>query len=153
MSTNTSGCTPASLSATGALVPATQNLKGQTLPEAPPNKFSLTGIYTLTFDPGKLALSGSYIWKDRTFGTLFNRDYSRAPELNQVNLRAIWTSKNDDWNLIGYVDNVFDRTNRDSRSGSLLQAPTAPGQVGVLTINDALVNPRTYGVELRIRFH
>jgi iron complex outermembrane receptor protein len=150
---NTSGCTAASLSATGALVPATQNLKGQTLPEAPPNKVSLTGIYTLNFDPGKLALSGSYIWKDKTFGTLFNRQYSEAPELNQVNLRAIWTSANDNWNLIAYVDNVLDRTNRDSRSGSLLQAPTAPGQVGVLSINDALVNPRTYGLEFRIRFH
>jgi iron complex outermembrane receptor protein len=148
----TTGCSAATTSATGALVPATQNLKGATLPEAPPNKFSANAIYTFQFDPGKLALSASYIWKDKTYGSLFNRSYSQAPPLNQVNLRAVWTSANENWNLIAYVDNVFDEDNRDARSGTLIVAPTAPGQVGNITINDALVNPRVYGVELRVRF-
>lgn len=149
---NTSGCAAATTSATGALVPATQNLKGATLPEAPPNKFSANAIYVFQFDPGKLALSGSYIWKDKTYGSLFNRSYSQAPALSQVNLRAVWTSADENWNLIAYVDNVFDKVNRDARTGTLLVAPTAVGQVGNIMLNDALVSPRTYGVELRVRF-
>jgi len=164
---NTSGCSPAkiTLPAAGApagtvatFTPATQNLKGNQLPEAPPNKFSLNVIYTFQFDPGKLALSGSYIWKDRTYGSLFNRPYNLAPSFNQFNFRAVFTSANENWNVIAYIDNAFDAKNRDSRTASLVQAPTldATGQVvpgsGVLTLNDALVNPRVYGVELRVRF-
>ena len=149
---NTSGCTPASLSAAGALIPATQNLKGDQLPESPPNKFSANAIYVLHFDPGKVALSASYIWKDKTYGSLFNRPYALAPALNQVNLRAVFTSANENWNVIAYVDNVFDKTNLDGRTGVLLTAPTAPGQIGQIVTHDALVNPRVYGVELRVRF-
>lgn len=149
---NTNGCTAAGVSATGALLPATQNLKGQQLPESPPNKFSLNAIYTWTFDPGKLALSGTYVWKDKTYGSLFNRPYSLAPQLNQVNLRAVWTGANDRYNVIAYIDNVFDKENLDGRTGILLVSPTAPGQVGQIVTHDALVSPRTYGIELRYRF-
>jgi iron complex outermembrane recepter protein len=149
---NTSGCTPASVSATGALVPATQNLKGNQLPESPPNKVSLNGLYTWEFEPGKLTASATYIWKDKTFGGLFNRPYDLAPEYSQVNLRATWTGANNRYNIIAYVDNVFDRTNFDGRSGTLLVAPTAPGLVGQIITNNSLTNPRTYGVELRYRF-
>jgi iron complex outermembrane receptor protein len=149
---NTSGCQAAAVSPAGALIPATQNLEGQQLPESPPNKASLNAIYTLHFDPGKLALSGTYIWKDKTYGSLFNRPYALAPALNQVNLRAVWTGNNNRYNVIAYVDNVFDKTNIDARTGSLLVAPTAPGGVGQIVTNSYLVNPRTYGIELRYRF-
>lgn len=164
----TSGCSPAAITlpaptapagTPATFAPATQNLKGNQLPEAPPNKFSLNAVYTWEFNPGKVALSGSYIWKDRTYGSLFNRPYNLAPALNQFNFRAVFTSANNNWNVIAYVDNAFDSKNRDSRTASLVQAPTldstgavVPGS-GVLTLNDALVNPRVYGVELRVRFH
>jgi iron complex outermembrane receptor protein len=150
---DTSGCSPATTSATGALVPATQNLEGNQLPEAPPNKVSLNAIYTLHFDPGKLALSATYVWKDKTYGSLFNRPYALAPQLNLVNLRAVWTGANDRYNVIAYVDNVFDEDNVDARTGTLLVAPTAVGQVGRIVTNNFLLNPRTYGIELRYRFH
>jgi len=156
---NTSGCAAAVINTTThTFTPATQNLKGNQLPEAPPNKFSLNAIYTWEFSPGKLALSGSYIWKDRTYGSLFNRPYNLAPALNQFNFRAVFTSANNNWNLIGYIDNAFDATNRDARTASLVQSPTIDPTTngvipGVLTLNDALVNPRVFGVELRVRFH
>ncbi len=159
---NISGCSAAVINTTTHAVtsPATQNLKGNQLPEAPPNKVSLNAIYTFTFDPGKLAISGSYIWKDKTYGSLFNRPYALAPALNQVNLRAVWTSADNSWNLIAYVDNVFDKDNRDARTGSLVRSPSIDPVTnlpvagsGIVTLNDFLVNPRVYGVELRVRFH
>ncbi len=134
---NTSGCTPGT---------GTQNLKGQQLPESPPNKVSANAIYTWNFDPGKLSLAGTYVWKDKTYGGLFNRPYDLAPAYTQVNLRAVWTDKDDRYNLIAYVNNVFDKLGYDGRSGAL-QAP------GFITSNYSLLNPRTYGVEVRYRFH
>ncbi|THD80703.1 MAG: TonB-dependent receptor [Phenylobacterium sp.] len=149
---NTSGCAPATISSAGALVPATQNLKGNQLPESPPDKFTVNGIYTWTFDPGKLNVSATYIWKAKTYGGLFNRPYDLAPAFNQFNLRAVWTGSNNRYNVIAYVDNVFDKKNTDSQTGALLVAPTALGQVGQIVNNVFLVNPRVYGVEFRYRF-
>jgi iron complex outermembrane receptor protein len=149
---NTAGCTPASISSSGAVVPATQNLKGQQLPESPPNKFSINAIYTWTFDPGRLALSGSYIWKDSTYGGLFNRPYDLAPAYNQINLRAIWTDAKDRYNVIVYMDNIANTKNYDGRSGTLLVAPTSLGPSGQIVTNDSLTNPRVYGIEFRYRF-
>jgi len=137
---NTSGC----VNAPGAAV-LTQNLKGQKLPESPPNKVSINATYVWRFDPGKFSLSGSYIWKDKTYGGLFNRFYNQAPAYTQVNVRGVWTGKDDRYNVVLYVNNVFDKLGYDGRSGAL-QAP------GFITSNYSLLNPRTYGVELRLRF-
>ncbi|HZZ67820.1 MAG TPA: hypothetical protein VFE18_06580, partial [Phenylobacterium sp.] len=138
---STSGCanTP------GAPV-QTQNLKGQQLPESPPNKVSANAIYTWNFEPGKLTASVSYIWKDATYGGLFNRPYDLAPAYDQVNLRAVWSDRNDTYNLIAYVNNVFDTQGFDGAVGNL-QAP------GFITSSFSLLNPRTYGLEVRYRFH
>jgi len=60
-------------------------------------------------------------------------------------VRGVWTDKDDRYNVIAYVNNVFDKLGFDGRSGAL-QAP------GFITSNYSLLNPRTYGVELRFRF-
>jgi iron complex outermembrane receptor protein len=144
---NVSGCVQP---ATGII--RVQNLKDNQLPGSPPNKFTANVIYTWQFDPGKLSLSATFIWKDQTYGTLFNRPYSLAPAFYQTNLRAVWTGANNRYNVIAYVDNVFDEANVDGRTGTLLVAPTAAGQVGQIVTNNFLVNPRVYGVEFRYRF-
>jgi iron complex outermembrane receptor protein len=136
---NTSGCTQAS---TTAIV---QNLKGQQLPEAPANKFSVSALYTLQFDPGKLTLAGSLIWKDATYGSLFNRYYSKAPAYTQVNFRGTYTDKDDRYTVTTFVNNLFDKNGYDNQTGSLLAA-------GAIVENQSLIAPRTYGVELRYRF-
>ncbi|HEY3951103.1 TonB-dependent receptor [Phenylobacterium sp.] len=137
---NTSGCN----NAVGATA-VTQNLKGEKLPESPPNKVSVNAIYTWQFDPGKLALSGTYVWKDATYGGLFNRSYDLAPAYTQVNLRAVWTDAKNRYNVIGYVNNVFDSNGFDGAVGALV----APGNIGT---SFSLLNPRTFGVEFRYRW-
>jgi iron complex outermembrane receptor protein len=66
----TAGCSAASEA--GAAPVKLVNLVGSTLPESPANKISLNALYTLNFDPGNLILSASYIWKDKTYGSVFN---------------------------------------------------------------------------------
>ncbi|MGZ6038323.1 MAG: TonB-dependent receptor [Phenylobacterium sp.] len=152
---NTTGCQAAVFGAAGTITtPATQNLKGQKLPEAPPNKFSANALYTWNFDPGKLILSASYIWKDETYGSLFNRPYSKAPSYDIANFRATFKDAKGRYDLIAYVDNAFDRQGYDRQTGSLLRAAGVPtaGTPEAIIENLGLIAPRTYGVEVRYRF-
>ena len=156
---STAGCSPAVINpTTGAVTPATQNLTGQQLPEAPPNKVSLNALYTWTFNPGKLTLSASYIWKDDTYGSLFNRGYALAPSYDEADFRLKWQDAKGRYDIIAYVNNAFDKTGYDNQTGALLQTGTfGPGGVAlrpqVITENPSLIAPRTYGMEFQYRFH
>jgi len=137
---NTTGCAPG----TGL-----QTLLGRTLPEAPPNKFALNAIYVFTFDPGRLSLSASYVWKDQTYGTIWNTAQDLAPAYSTVNLRAQWDDSQNRYTVSAFVDNVFN-TNGWDNFGETQYAPAGP--YDVLT-SKGLTNPLTFGAELQVRFH
>jgi iron complex outermembrane recepter protein len=141
---NTSGC-PA---ATGGS--QTQNIVGATLPASPRNKVALSTIYTLHFNPGSLALTGTYIWRDQTYDSVFNRPYNLAPSYSVVNFRGIWTDAADRYSVILYANNVFNRIGEDA---SLGLGVTNPGPAQVIDPLVSYIPPRVYGVELRYRFH
>ncbi|HEV2363957.1 MAG TPA: TonB-dependent receptor [Caulobacteraceae bacterium] len=126
-----------------------QHINGQFLPEAPKNKVSFNALYTLKFEPGDLTLSGSVIWKDVTYDDVFNRWYSKQPSYTLVNLRATWRDSKDRYNVILFCDNVFNITGYDSAAGLLL---SAPGPSQDIVSGYGLTAPRTYGVELEVRF-
>jgi iron complex outermembrane receptor protein len=132
-----------------------QNINGQTLPEATPDKVSFNGIYTWTFDPGKLILSTSVIWKAATYGSLFNRPYSLAPDYTLVNFRLTWRDAKDRYSVIGYVNNATDALGFDNATGTLLQAGTTPAGTPnpeIILSNRSFTAPRTFGVEFQFRF-
>jgi outer membrane receptor for ferric coprogen and ferric-rhodotorulic acid len=127
----------------------TQNIVGQYIPGATPNKLAVNALYTLTFDPGKLTLSGTVIWRDGTYDDVFNRAYTFQPANTQVNLRATWTGANNRYNIILFADNVFNTDAYDGNAGVLL------GTVGVtedILREPALNAPRTFGVQLQYRW-
>jgi iron complex outermembrane receptor protein len=138
-------CTQASATA------VVQSLKGDQLPQAAPNKISFNGLYTINFDPGKLVLSGTYIWKDKTYDSLFNRPYALSPAYSQVNLRATWIGANGRYNIIAFVDNVFNTLGYDGTTGSQLLPIVAGGPEAVVR-NPSLTAPRTFGIEFQYRF-
>lgn len=136
---NTSGCT----------VAGTQNIVGQTIPGATPNKVALNSLYTFSFDPGKLTLSGSFIWRDNTYDSVFNRPYSLQPQSTQVNLRATWTGANNRYNVIVFCDNLFNSVAYDGATGVL--EGTFGGKEDILDL-PFLNAPRTFGVQFQYRW-
>jgi iron complex outermembrane receptor protein len=128
-----------------------QDLTGATLPEAPKHKITLNANYTWHFDPGSLSVSGTYVWKDKTYDSVFNRPYNLSPSYNQVNFRTVWTGANNRYSVIFYVNNLFNTIGYDGSAGLNVTSPTA----GVSPVIDRLASftpPRTYGVELQYRF-
>ena len=136
---NTGGC------AAGGL----QNLVGATLPASPRNKVLFNTTYTFHFTPGSLALSGTYLWRDKTYDSVFNRSYNLDPSYAQVNLRAIWSDSSNHYNVIVYGNNVFNKIAQDAQFGLRVTNP-GPGQVIDPVVS--YIPPRVYGVELRYRF-
>ncbi len=166
---STTGCkqNPATVNATtGAVTQPTivlQNLKGNKLPDSAPNKFTVNALYTWSFGPGKLTLSGTYIWKDSTYGTLFNRPYSLAPSYDQANFRLTWADAKERYKVIAFVDNAFNSTGFDGQSGTLFAAgtpittstggATSGGLAETILRNPSLIAPRVYGLQLQYKFH
>jgi iron complex outermembrane receptor protein len=127
-----------------------QNIVGATLPASPKDKVALSAIYTFHFEPGSLAFSGAYIWRDQTYNDVFNRSYNLAPSYYQVNLRAIWSDTSNRYNVIVYGDNLTNRIGQDASFG-LPVTNAGPGQVIDPVVS--YIPPRVYGIELRYRFH
>jgi iron complex outermembrane receptor protein len=145
---NITGCAPIK-NAAGVTTIQPQNLTGQTLPEAPANKVALNGQYAFRLEPGTLTLSASFIWKDATYGSIFNRALSLAPAYSIVNLRATWDDAKQRYTLILFANNVTDALGYDNvtkanvaQAGTPLQLVSARG----------LINPLVVGGEVQFRF-
>ena len=123
-----------------------QDLDGQKLPFSPPHRVTVNTNYTWLFGPGRLNGSATWIWRDDTYYSIFNRGYNRAKAYDQVDLRATWTDAADRYSVIGYAKNVFDRTGYDGASATLQSGSRRLYQTLGLT------PPRTYGLELQYRF-
>ncbi len=133
--------------ATGA-----QAVSGNSLPQAPKNKVGFNANYTFVFDPGNLIISGSYIWKDRSWDSVFRRAYDEAPSWDQVDLRATWQGNHDKYELVAYVRNLFNTLGYDAAAGGYpIAAPVGGGGFTQGPAYD-LTPPRTYGVEVHYKF-
>lgn len=162
-----------------------QNLNGNILPNSPKNKIALNGVYTFDFEDGsKIDASLSYFWQDIAYSSIFNRSYTKIPSWDQTDGRVSWTSADGNMTLIGFVRNMFDEIQYDSRGAGLREtsststvtpvssasltrytAPTecfttaantpgfgqAPNQ-SCYQVGETLRPPRTWGVELQLRF-
>ena len=125
------------------------NLVGSTLPESPANKISLNALYTLNFDPGNLILSASFIWKDRTFGSVFNIPQALAPSYTTANFRIEWDDAQNRYNVSAYINNIGNTTGFDIVTPARI---SPAGQPYDLIANESLTFPLTIGAELQVRF-
>src|SRR5579859_2611695 len=129
-----------------------QAVSGDPLPQAPKNKVAFNANYTFVFDPGNLILSGSYIWKDKSYASVFLRSYDEAPSWDQVDLRATWQGNHDKYELVAYVRNLFNTLGYDAAAGGYpIAAPVGGGGFTQGPAYD-LTPPRTYGVEVHYKF-
>jgi iron complex outermembrane recepter protein len=138
-----------------------QDLSGGNLPNAPKNKVAINANYTLDFQPGSLTGSVSYIWRDKQYGSIFQRAYNQSPSWDQVDARLTWKDKDNKYSVIAYVKNLFDTLGYDGGASGARIAGTNvnPNGVGVtnlvqpgFNITYPLTPPRTYGLELQYRF-
>ena len=133
--------------ATGA-----QAVSGDALPQAPRNKVAFNANYSWEFDPGTFTLSGSYIWKDKSYASVFRRVYDEAPKWVQVDLRATWAGNHDKYELVAYVRNLFNTLGYDAAAAAYpIAAPVGGGPFTQAPSYD-LTPPRTYGFEVHYKF-
>jgi iron complex outermembrane receptor protein len=134
-----------------------QGINGSPLPDAPENKVAVDVAYTWHFEPGSLTLSGDYVYRGEQDGAVFNRFYDNAPGWDDVDLRALWKSPGDRYEVIGYMKNVFNTLQYtvaaagSGLAGTQSSVNTAGG--GFNEVNNFELNPpRTFGVEVRYKF-
>jgi iron complex outermembrane receptor protein len=129
-----------------------QAINGTQLPQAPENKIALNGLYTFHFEPGNLSLSATFIWKDVSYSSVFERYYYKAPSWDQVNLRATWSGDHDRYEVVLYVNNLFNTLGYDAASdGYTITSPVGGGPSTVAQAYD-LTPPRQYGIEFHYKF-
>jgi iron complex outermembrane receptor protein len=150
-----SGNTPAALAsvinpATGTTNTLNQDLKGATLPSSTPHRVTLNANYTWEFDPGSLSASLTYVWRDSTYYSLFNRYYNRGKSYETVDGRLLFNDKDHHYTVIASIKNVFDTRGTTSVSATRLNQ-ISPNE-GFENQTLGYVPPRTYGVELQYRF-
>jgi iron complex outermembrane receptor protein len=148
-----------------------QSVKGDELPNAPENKVAFNANYTWEYDPGNLTLSATYIWKDKSYSSIFTRTYDEAPSWSQVDMRLIWSGNHDKYEVILYVKNLFNTLGYDAAANgyvvgsgeplNVFGANTTPLPNGTQIPSSAelhaassfdLTPPRLFGMEVHYKF-
>ncbi|MBS0334416.1 MAG: TonB-dependent receptor, partial [Proteobacteria bacterium] len=146
-----------------------QNLRGGYLPNAPKNKVSVNVNYTWVTERGSLTPSVSYVWRDKQYGSIFNRSFYESPSYDQWDARVTWKDKDDHYSVIAFIRNIGNSVGFEGGAGAtrnagfvpahVLGAPPAGGTAATLvpvlegiTSAYTITPPRTYGVELQYRF-
>lgn len=85
------------------------SLDGNELPSSP--EWTVNGVFRYSFpleSRGNLVLQADFNYRADVFYTINNSKYETQDSYGIWNLRAIWTSPNDHWNVEAYVENVGD---------------------------------------------
>jgi len=153
-----SGNTAAALSpttATGAINTQSlnQDLKGQALPSSTPHRVTVNANYTWNLEPGNLSASLTYVWRDKTYYSVFNRYYSQAKAFGQTDARLLFNDKDRKYTLIASIKNIFDQRGSAGISGARINSLTAvQPNWGFINQTVSYVPPRNYSLELQYRF-
>ncbi|WP_334161776.1 TonB-dependent receptor [Phenylobacterium sp.] len=137
---------PTPLPPTGAL---NQDLKGAKLPSSTPHRVTLNTNYTREFAAGSLTGSVTWVWRDDTYYSIFNRYYNEAKSWQQTDARVLWNDIDDRFTVIGYVKNIFEQEGISGADGTRI---TTGPNTGFINRTISYVPPRTYGVEVQYRF-
>ncbi len=125
------------------------DVKGQTVPQAPRHKVATNGNYTWHFTPGSLNFSTSYIWKAKTYDSIFNQPYYLAPAYGQIDSRLSWNDASDRYTIFIYGKNLQNKLGYSNVGAQRVNSPEA----GFPNYSSAyeLTPPRTYGIEIQYR--
>lgn len=146
------------------LIQRGQSLSGANLPNAPKNKVAFNANYTYVLDTGSVTGSATYVWRDKQYGSIFNRPYYQAPSWDQIDLRLTYKDKDNRYTVIAWVKNLLDDIGYEGGATAARRAGFVPaytlGLPGVaptpviqgIAPTYTITPPRTYGIELQYRF-
>jgi iron complex outermembrane recepter protein len=124
-----------------------EDVYGNTVPFSPRHKVALNSNYTWKFEPGSLNFSTSWVWKAKTYSSIFNEPYTLAPEYSTTDARFSWNDVNDRYTIIAYCHNLFNKIGYDGvASGAVVN--TAGNSVSQ---TPGIIPPRQYGIEVQYR--
>ncbi|HEY0941961.1 MAG TPA: TonB-dependent receptor [Steroidobacter sp.] len=121
-----------------------QDVSGNALQVSAEHKVAITPTYEFDVGTGNLLLAATYAWRSSLDFGIFDDGLARAPSFSQLDLRATYTARSDRFSLVGYVRNATDEEGFESISAS--QTTTGLSSTYYLT------PPRTYGVEIQVRY-
>jgi iron complex outermembrane receptor protein len=139
------------------LVNVNQDISGYRLPSSTPHRFTINTNYTWEFEPGNLSLSASYVWRDKTYYSVFNTYYNKAKSYGTTDLRAVFRDKDDRFTIIGSLKNVFDQRGSAGTTGTRISNNAVGNNVNHPLFNRvnqtvSYIAPRTYSLEVQYRF-
>lgn len=156
--------------------PRGQSIDGNILPSSPKNKIAVNGLYTWHLEDGAhIDTSLSYFWQDISYTSIFNRSFSKVPSWDQWDGRVSWISSDEHFTVIGFMRNILNEAQYESRGAGLRDGDKrdiSPGVCGTTAANTVshAVNPygdlaqsclaygttyrppRTYGLELQFKY-
>ncbi len=126
----------------------TRLVEGNTLPQSPEHKVSLTGSYRFDMEDGSYFLpTVSYSWRDSFYDTFFNNELEEAPAYDNLDTRLNWYSSDGMFQVTAWVRNVLDEDQATSFSANNFRVQDS-GRYQ--TQNFSL--PRTYGIDLLFHY-
>jgi iron complex outermembrane receptor protein len=130
----------------GGVMNQPQSITGDVLKGSSPWKVWLSPDYRLDFAKGSLDLIGTYSIRAGNVSGYSKNPVYQAPSYSEVDLRAVWSSANSKYQVIGFVNNIFDKAGTE-----FVLAGTNAGD-GSHYVENVLTIPRTYGIELQAKF-
>jgi iron complex outermembrane receptor protein len=122
-----------------------ENLSGDTLNRAPEYTYEIAAQYDFDLGNfGTLSLRGDYYWQDDVYYTVQNIPRHRQDAFDLVNLKAVWTSEDEQFVVDAFMDNAQDE---DNLRGILISSGTSIGDLP----NWSFFPPKVYGV--RVAWH
>jgi iron complex outermembrane receptor protein len=122
----------------------TEDVKGNSVPQAPENKLALNGSYRFDFSRGSFTLSGTYTWQDDTTYSIYGSDRYTGDAYGRADARLIWDSLSDRYSIILFGENL---ANELGANGAAAGSITTGAQRTL-----SLLQPRSYGLEVQMRF-
>jgi len=129
----------------GAPLPAgAKDLEGNRLPQAPGWQYTVSGQYTFPISEQlEITTRTDYKWQTRVYFDIYNNPQNSQADYGLLNASLSIGSRNNAWELAGWVRNAFDKRYISSaNAGSGANAP----------ITGSLGTPRMYGATLYTRF-
>ena len=125
------------------------NLKNGSLPQSPKHKGAVTLTYStpLRDNLGSLQLLGTWSFTGDRYAIVQNAASNLMPGYDRLDLRAAWTSANQQWSATVYVQNALDEIGLAEYIPGF--RPDWAFNAGEGVAQGLLTEPRQYGLQMR----